>query len=132
MRVAGFVLAALALSPASASAATQIYKPEAYIARHCNATRNICSGIFRSRGGPNRIVFQLMTRDRYFARYLLCVQPPRGAKKCRTAPINPQGSVYGSHVRWPRYFGDHGRGVYRVSWSRVGQQLGPALAFRRR
>jgi hypothetical protein len=128
MRLVGAIVAVLALSTASASATTDIYKPEKYVARHCNAMRNICSGIFESGG----IVFQLMTSDRYFSRYLLCVRPPRGgARKCRTASINRQGSVYGSNVRWPRRFGDYGPGVYRVSWSRDGRQLGPTLAFKR-
>lgn len=80
MRLAGVVFAALALLSASASATTHIYEPETYIARHCSASRSICSGIFRSGG----IVFQLMTTERYFTRYLICVQPPRGARACRT------------------------------------------------
>jgi hypothetical protein len=123
------VFLVLTAIPASASPSSPSqYQPKKYIARHCSASRNICIGIFASRG----IVFQLLIKERYFARYRICVRPPKGAKTCRLAPINPQTPVYGSHVRWPRRFGDNGPGIYRVSWSQAGHLLGPPLRFTRR
>jgi hypothetical protein len=119
----------LAVSHASGAPArgTQ-YQPKRYIARHCGASRNICVGIFQAHG----IVFQLLIRDRYFTHYRICVRPPRGEKICHVAPINRQGAIYGSHVRWPRRFGDHGSGEYHVSWSHRGRPLGISLPFTRR
>jgi hypothetical protein len=119
------VLVSFGLLAASASA---VYKPKEYVARYCSPSGDVCLGIFRSGG----IVFQIVTVEKYFARYRICVRAPTSALKCRGLPINPQGRVWGSHVRWPRIFGDHGRGVYRVTWSQGGTRLGPTLRFTRR
>jgi hypothetical protein len=125
MRLLVALIAFFVLGSASASA---VYQPKRYIARYCSPTGDLCYGIFRSGG----IVFQITTIERYFARYRVCVRAPNGSRRCRTAPINRQGRVWGSHVRWPRIFGDHGPGVYRVTWSQGGTRLGPTLRFRRR
>jgi hypothetical protein len=119
------LLAMGAIVPASASTA---YQPERYIARHCSSSGDLCFGIFDAGG----IVFQLLTVEKYFPRYVVCVRAPTGATKCLTAFVRPQGRLYGSHLRWPRRFGEHGEGVYRVTWRHRGARLGPALRFRRR
>ena len=129
MRLAALLAASVALgSAASASAA---YEPKRYIARYCSPSGDLCYGIFRLTSS-GRIVFQITTQERYFASYRICVKAPTGAMKCRNFPINRQTPVYGSHVYWRRYFGDHGPGVYRVTWGQSGTRLGPALRFRRR
>ena len=125
MRLSAVLIAILALLAASASAA---YQPKRYIARYCSTSGDLCLGIFNSGG----IVFQIITAERYFSRYRICVRPPREAVKCRIVPLNRQTPGWGSHVRWPRIFGDHGRGIYRVTWSQGGRDLGPTLRFRRR
>jgi hypothetical protein len=126
MKVLAALFATIACAAAPASAAVDIYKPKRYVARNCSATGDICLGIFRS----STIVFQLMTVEKYFPRYTICVQSPRGAETCRTLPVNRQGRVWGSHKRWPRHFGDSRPGVYRVTWSQAGRRLGPTLRFR--
>jgi hypothetical protein len=129
VRLGAAVVVSLALlSAASASAA---YKPERYIAKYCSPTGDLCYGIFRLKSN-DRIVFQITTQERYFARYRVCVKAPTGAKTCRNFPINSQTPVHGSLVYWRRNFGDHGPGVYRVTWSQHGTRLGPTLRFRRR
>jgi hypothetical protein len=127
MKLGVALIASLALLSASAAEATS-YTPTAPIARYCSTSGDLCFGIFRAGG----IVFRITTVERYFARYRVCVRTPHGSSTCRTAPIRRQGPVYGSSVRWPRGFGDHGPGVYRVTWSQAGHRLGPTLRFRRR
>jgi hypothetical protein len=34
-------------------------------------------------------------------------------------------------IRWRRHFSDQGRGSYRVSFDKSGEQIGPTLSFRR-
>jgi hypothetical protein len=128
VRFVTVLIATLACAAAPAFAGGNIYQPEKYVARYCSPSGDICLGIFRS----STVVFQLMTVERYFPRYGLCVRSPRGAKTCRTLPVNPQGSVWGSHKRWPRHFGDSGPGVYLVTWSQAGRRLGPTLRFTHR
>ena len=128
MRLLFVAVASLAVFSASATAA---YKPERYIARYCSQTGDLCYGIFGFKSN-DRIVFQITTQERYFTSYRICVKAPKGAVKCRNLPINRQTPVYGSHVYWRRTFGDHGPGVYRVTWSQSGTRLGPTLSFRRR
>ena len=122
------MVAAFGLAAATASAGSDIYKPETYLARYCTPTRDICVGIFNSGG----IVFQLMTVKKYFDRYTLCVRSPRGRNTCRGLPVNRQGRVWGSHKRWRRHFGDCRPGVYRVTWSHARDSLGPSLRFSHR
>jgi hypothetical protein len=129
MRLAALFAASIALS--SAASASAAYEPKRYIARYCSQTVDVCYGIFRLQSS-GRIVFQITSQARYFAGYRICVKSPTGAVRCRSFPINRQTPVYGSHVYWRRYFGDHGPGVYRVTWSQSGTRLGPTLSFRRR
>ena len=130
MRLAAAVFASLAFAAAPAAAADGIYKPAKYAARYCSPSGDVCLGIFRTAKGT--VVFQLMTVEKYFARYTLCVRSPRGSMSCRTLPVKRQGSVWGSHRYWPRHFGDSRPGVYRVTWSQHGVPLGPTLRFRHR
>jgi hypothetical protein len=129
MRLAALLAASVALG--SAASASGAYEPKRYIARYCSPSGDLCYGIFRLTSS-GRIVFQITTQERYFAGYRLCVKPPTGAVRCRNFPINRQTPIWGSHVYWRRYFGDHGPGVYRVTWSQNGMRLGPTLRFRRR
>lgn len=128
MKLVTVLVATLAFAAAPASAGQDIYEPKKYVARYCSTTGDICLGIFRS----STIVFQLMTMEKYFATYTICVRSPRGSRTCRAMPVNRQGQVWGSHKRWPRHFGDSRPGVYRVTWSQSGQRLGPALRFTHR
>jgi hypothetical protein len=129
VRLGAALVASLALlSAASASAA---YKPGRYIARYCSQTGDLCYGILGFKSN-DRIVFQITTMERYFASYRICVRAPTRSLKCRNFPINRQTPFYGSLVYWRRNFGDHGPGVYRVTWSQRGTRLGPTLRFRRR
>ena len=128
MRVAAVLMAVFASGVGSAAAGSDIYQPEEYVARSCSSSGDVCVGIFRSNG----FVFQLMTARRSFSSYTLCVRSPRGSKTCRTLPVNRQGSVWGSHKRWPRHFGDSSPGIFRVTWSHAGRPLGRTLRFKQR
>ena len=128
MRLAAAVITGLAIGAGVPAAASTAYKPERYIARYCSPSGDVCFGIFRAGG----IVFQLLSVEKYFPRYQVCVRAPNGARKCLTSLVRRQGRLYGSHLRWPRRFGDHGNGVYRVTWSQRGVRLGPTLRFRER
>lgn len=132
MRLAAVVIASLASLLASASA-TAADPSKEYLARYCSQTGDVCYGIYRHRSSSERIVFQIITQARYFASYRICVKAPAGAVKCRNLPINRQTPpLYGANVYWRRNFGDHGPGVYRVTWSQSGTRLGPTLRFRQR
>lgn len=131
VRLAAGVVTSLALLTAASASASGLYKPRSYIARYCSLTGDLCYGIFRQER-LDRIVFQITTQERYFRSYRICVRAPTGVRKCRNFPINLQTPIYGSHVYWRRYFGDHGPGVYRVTWSQSGSRLGPTLTFKRR
>lgn len=128
MRLAAAVITGLAIGAAVPAAASTAYKPERYIARYCSPSGDVCFGIF----GAGGIVFQLLSVEKYFDRYQVCVRAPTGARKCLTSLVRRQGQLYGSHLRWPRRFGHHGNGVYRVTWSQSGVRLGPPLRFRER
>jgi hypothetical protein len=128
VRFAAALITVLTFGAVLPASATTAYKPEKYVARYCSSSGDVCFGIFRSGG----IVFQLLTVEKYFARYQVCVRAPTDARKCLTSLVRRQGSQYGSHLRWPRRFGHHGNGVYRVAWSQGGVRLGPTLRFRER
>lgn len=127
MRVAALVIASLGLVFAAAASGAE---PK-YLAQYCSQTGDLCYGIIRLESS-GRILFRITTQARYFPRYRLCVKPPTGALKCRNLPINRQARLYGSNVYWRRNFGDHGPGVYRVTWSQNGTRLGPTLRFTQR
>jgi hypothetical protein len=122
------LLAAAFLCLALPAATSALPPPKRPIDSYCSTTGDLCYGIYNAGG----IVFRITTQARYFARYSVCVRPPRGATRCRSAPLQGQGSVWGSSIRWPRGYGDHGLGVYRVTWKQAGRRLGPTLRFTRR
>jgi hypothetical protein len=97
------------------------------IASYCSPSGDVCYGIFDNSG---TISFELTLAARYFARYRLCVRPPRGATTCRSFPVK-KTVAYGGVVRWLRNYPQRGAGVYRVRWRLGTQALGPALTFRR-
>lgn len=126
MRALLLVAAAAVLAlPATTSA---LPPPKRPLDAYCSPSGDLCFGIYNASG----IVFRITTQARYFARYSVCVRPPRGATRCRSAPLRGQGTVWGSSITWPRGYGDHGAGVYRVTWKHAGRRLGPTLQFRRR
>jgi hypothetical protein len=130
MRLFAVLVGSVALLATASEAAA--YKPKSYLARYCSQTGDLCYGIFRQER-LDRIVFQITTQERYFRSYRICVRAPTGVRKCRNFPLNRQTPVYGSHVYWRRYFGDHGPGMYQVTWKlQTGTRMGPALSFRRR
>lgn len=94
---------------------------------YCSASGDLCFGI---RGRGVTVVLTITTVERYFARYRLCVRPPRGATTCKSFPIRRSGRTYGSTVRWRAHFPNRGPGRYRVTWRLGANRLGPTLAFR--
>lgn len=94
---------------------------------YCSSSGDICFGI---RGRAEAVVLTITTIERYFARYRLCVRPPRGSTTCKTFQIRRSGQTYGSAVRWRVHFPDRGPGRYRVTWRLGTNRLGPTLAFR--
>ena len=114
--IAAVVAAALPASPVATS-------PSQY----CSRSGDVCFGIHRAQGGG--IVFRIDTFERYFARYRLCVRPPKGAASCRTFSIRARSGIFGSSVRWARNFPRRGPGIYRVTWRQGAQRLGPTLSF---
>jgi len=122
------LLAAAAVCLALPAATSALPPPKRPIDSYCSPSGDVCYGIY-NRGG---IVFQITTPARYFLRYSVCVRPPRGATRCRSAPMRDMGSTWSSSIRWPRGYGDHGAGVYRVTWKQRGRRLGPTLTFTRR
>jgi hypothetical protein len=95
---------------------------------YCSPSGDLCYGVVRRRGA---IVLRIDTIERYFARYTLCVRPPRGRNVCGSFPIFRNGPIWTSAVRWQRQFPNAGRGRYRVTWRLGGSPLGPSLAFTR-
>lgn len=123
-------LAVLALATGAAlssppTAATGVApKP---IATYCSPTGDLCFGVFDRSGA---VSLELTTFARYFARYHLCVTPPRGTATCKSFPVRESGRLYASRVRWHRNFPARGPGQYRVAWKLGGALLGPRLGFR--
>jgi hypothetical protein len=113
--VAGVTLAVL---PAAGGAADP-----RRLAGFCTESGDQCAAIFERAGS---VSLELYTAAKYYPRYQLCVQPPRGAQTCRTFPVVRIGRTYGSRVRWAKNFPDRGAGVYRVTWDRALK-----LSFRR-
>ena len=109
------------VASASATAA-----PSGRIASYCSASGDVCYGVFDDRGV---IRFQLTLAAKYFTRYRICVNPPRGATTCKSFPVKRVGSQFGGAVLWTRNFPVRGLGRYRVTWRRGAQALGPALLF---
>jgi hypothetical protein len=119
---------AVACLAAAVFAAPGLSADERRIRGYCSPSGDLCYGIFNDAG---TIRFQLTLVERYFARYRICVRPPRGATTCRSFPVRKTGPTFGGAVRWQRNFPDRGVGVYRVRWRLGTQALGPALTFRR-
>ena len=120
----GLAVACLAVAIFAAPA---VSAEERRIASYCSPSGDVCYGVFDDSG---TIRFQLTLAARYFARYRICVRPPRGATTCRSFPVKKTGAAYGGAVRWQRNFPSRGAGVYRVRWRLGTQALGPALTFR--
>lgn len=97
------------------------------IASYCSPTGDLCFGVVDRSGA---VSLELTTFARYFARYHLCVTPPRGSVTCKSFPVRESGRLYASRVRWYRNFPARGPGEYRVVWKLRGTPLGPRLAFR--
>lgn len=89
--------------------------------------RDLCFAVVNRSGA---VSLEISTFARYFDRYALCVEPPRGANTCRSFPIRKVGAFYISRVRWHRNFPPRGQGVYIVSWKLKTNPLGPRLKFR--
>ena len=113
------VIAALALPAGSAAARVPVKT-------YCSPSGDVCFGIFRKSGA---ISLELTAAARYFERYTLCVQPPRGAVTCRRFPFRRSGRFFASSVRWHTSFPGRGEGTYRVTW-RLQKPLGPTLSFK--
>lgn len=122
------IVAAIAASVAApvAVAETEAAGPRA-IASYCSKSGDLCYGILNRDGA---VSLEIDTFARYFDRYVLCVEPPRGARSCKSFPIRKAGRVYASKVRWHLNFPARGPGAYKVTWRLRAQALGPALEFR--
>lgn len=77
--------------------------------------------------------FFLSMEEPYFARYRLCVRPPREGETCRRFPVRQMGEFsprWGGRVSWAgNYPKGGGSGPYRVTWFQSGRRLGPPLTF---
>ena len=111
-------LTAAVVGPVSSATARSAY---------CSPTGDYCTSIVKRGGVVN---LRIGTQAAYFRRYRLCVSPPTGRRTCRTFRLRRDRRIYGSTVRWSRYFPNRGRGTYRVAWY-AQTRLGPALDFRR-
>jgi hypothetical protein len=113
-------LAALALAaPALADARNTSY---------CSQSGDLCYGKAR---GVRPLALQITLFAKYFTRYSLCVQRPGRKRICRSFRIRPRGQLFGSRIRWRRYFPHQGHGGYRARWrqSGSGNPLGPIIHF---
>ena len=99
------------------------------IAGYCSPSGDLCYGIVRRDGA---VFLEIDTFARYFSRYRLCVDGPRGGNVCRSFVIRRRGRLFGSRVRWHTSFRGEGAGTYRVRWRLGGEPLGPPLRFRLR
>jgi hypothetical protein len=115
--------AAIVVVLAAASAGSGATTP---IATYCSPTGDVCFGALRKSGA---VYLDLMIAARYFARYRLCVDPPRGAPTCRSFPVRRRGAAYASSILWHRNYPNRGPGRYDVTW-RLQQPLGPPRSFR--
>lgn len=123
----GFLLLlTIAVALLVASSAASASQPKT-IAGYCSESGDLCFGVLNRDGA---VSLEISTFARYFERYILCVQPPRGASSCRSFPIRKSGRVYSSRVRWHRNFPARGPGAYRVTWKLRVSPLGPPLKFR--
>ena len=95
---------------------------------YCSPSGDLCYGIVRRR---DAMVLRIDTVERYFARYTLCVTPPRGRRVCGPFPVFRNAPIWTSTVRWQRQFPNRGPGRYTVTWRLGSGPLGPALGFRR-
>jgi hypothetical protein len=120
------VAAVSAVFALTAVPAGEAARPRA-IASYCSDSGDVCFGAL-NRGGA--VSLEIDTVARYFDRYVLCVQPPRGASTCRSFPMRTSGGFYASNVRWHRSFPGRGPGTYTVTWRLRGTALGPSLRFR--
>ena len=97
---------------------------------YCSPSGDICTSVVRKSGA---VYLRIGAAAQYFKRYRLCVTTPRPRTTCRVFRLlkdeTPQGTLYGSTVRWSKYFPRQGDGVYRVAWF-AGNRLGPRLSFR--
>ena len=129
-----FTLVALACAAAAlwgAAAASSQDEQPVRLAAHCSTSSDVCYGIFKRR---QTVLFDLDLIEPKFARYQLCVDPPRGRTTCHTYRVltqeQPQYTRHYSEVRWHPAFPARGPGAYAVTWSAQGQRLGPTLRFR--
>jgi hypothetical protein len=115
------VVAAAGYAAAGAGAAPKT------LGSYCSSSGDVCYGIVRSGG---TVYLRITTFARYFSRYRLCVRSPGGGLACRTFPIRPAGSLFGSRVVWYAHFPRRGPGRYKVTWRLGERRLGPPLTFR--
>ena len=113
-------LGALAL-PASAQAAQS----------YCSASGDVCYGA-RYAGGD--VFLSITLGAKYFDAYRLCVTPAGYAagRECKRFSIRSKANgLYGSTVRWSRYFTDEGGGKYYAVFKGPDGKLGPRVTFLR-
>jgi hypothetical protein len=119
--------ALVALAVALAAGSTASAAVERPAAAYCSPSGDVCYSVAAPRGV---VTFRLTLAAKYFARYRVCVRPPRGAATCKSFPVRRTGTVYGGTVRWDRNFPSRGPGFYKVTWRLGTRPLGPALTFR--
>lgn len=124
MRRVAVILVLGLLATAAAHAAV---KPRT-ITAYCSPSGDVCYGVLDVGG---KVVLQITTAARYFARYTLCVRPPSRATRCGSYPMfRLAGSTWASNIRFARQFRYVGPGTYRATWKSGGRALGPTLRFR--
>ena len=105
--------------------AEAFHRPTSY----CSSTGDICQSTTKV-NGIRRLRITLFAK--YFDRYRLCVRAPDGSRACHGFEIRPQGSNFGSSVRWGLNFPHKGPGAYVVTWWTGGNQVGRTLGFHKR
>lgn len=94
---------------------------------YCSPTGDYCVGV-NPKG--QKATFSIVLAARYFARYRLCVTPPRGLRTCKSFPIRKVGGGFSSTVRWEANYPNRGPGTYRAVWSTTSGFLTRPLPFR--
>lgn len=95
---------------------------------YCSPTGDFCQGVKQNKP---RVTLGIDTFS-FRGRYQLCTRyVSEHDYACRTFRLRSEGnSLYGSNVRWQRYFPHARRGRYFAKWINAGYQIGPIIWFR--
>ncbi len=117
------ILALLLVAPAAATGAGKV------LDMYCSPeSGDVCTYATQNGG---RITLELRTFS-FSGNYKLCVQPPKGARQCKTFMLTKNGQIYSGRVDLARNFTAKAKGEYSATWRGAsGFKIGPALMFTR-